>query len=1026
MRTSSASLHLGRLRLRSWWLGCCLLIIFILPAGGATAVTTFLNDEYLVENWRTEDGLPQNSITSIVQTPDGYIWLSTFNGIVRFDGVKFRVFDAVNTPELRSSRVIGLRLDKQGTIWTISMEGYVTMIRQGRFTQVSTNMGLPDGPLGLLGADPDGEIWVREMKGETNYRTHNGRFIPAPPTQFFSEEQLKDMRPAANNVLWFRQGTNWIHGDDQSLLRVNGCEPGPNRRLGVAIQSKANGMWIMTPCETRFYSEGKWGKVLGYPFDPQGTVSHVEDRDGNLWICTWAEGLLLFMADGRSRQFDLAGGVEREAVRAVLEDNEGNIWVGMDGSGLYRLRKRVVHTYGVNEGLRGHVVRSVVEDIVGKIWVFDQRSVDWLRPGTYPLIEPSPLDVGTPWCGLPGRDGEMWIGSLGGGVYSYRGEELKSWPVRGESERPNCTVLFRDSTETLWLGADVGLWQFAGDGFDQVNPLPAMPPLDVRAMAETRTGEIFIGLNGGGLLRREHGRWERLTAKDGLVNERVWSLYADPRGALWIGTYGSGLLRYQAGKFFHYPLDKVWLPRLVGSIKEDDLGHLWMGSDQGIFRVSRQELEEYASGQRTTVSTVQFGRNDGMESSECMVGSQSVTWKARDGRLWFSTVRGVSVVDPQALRLNTRPPGVAIEEVVADETVYSDYPGRGESASARAESLPNPLVISAGTHRLEFHFAVLSFVAPNKTRFRYQLEGVDPDWVDGTGPRVATYTQLRPGQYSFRVKASNNDGVWNNVGTSLSVVILPHYWQTGWFIGGMLVAFACLLMWAYDRRVRRLKRAQALQESFARKLIDSQEQERKRIAGELHDSLGQNLLVIKNRAAFALAGVKGSPPPDEVLAEISQVASETLEEVRTISHNLRPYQLDRLNLTKALQALGRNFSKLLPEPVLMEIDPIDNLFPPEQQISLYRIVQEAMNNIVKHSGAQSARISIRRSERRVVLCIEDDGKGFDAAAFTDEARGFGLTSMAERVRFLGGHLSFDSATGQGTRLNIELPIPHPR
>ncbi|MGH9823845.1 MAG: ATP-binding protein, partial [Blastocatellia bacterium] len=432
-------------------------------------------------------------------------------------------------------------------------------------------------------------------------------------------------------------------------------------------------------------------------------------------------------------------------------------------------------------------------------------------------------------------------------------------------------------------------------------------------------------------------------------------------------------------------------------------------SNHGILHVSRQELNDVADGRATSLTCAAYGVADGMKSAEGNGGSQPAGWRAPDGKLWFATIKGLVAIDP--VQSQAMLPPVVIESVVLDR-----------------EALPSsPVVrIPPGRESLEIHYTGLSFSRPDQLRFKYRMIGLDKDWIDAGTRRAAYYSHLPPGSYTFSVMAASSDGVWNPSAAKMSVVVVPPFWRTWWFLCLVIASAAGMLAAVYWRRVEHLKKARTAQEAFSKKLLESQEKERQRIAAELHDGLGQSLLIIKNRAWLAstsLGGAAGSKETKEQLDEITDSASRAIEEVREIAFNLRPYQLHRFGLTRTLQAIFTRFSEPGATIFSAQIDPIDGLFTKEDEISIYRIVQEGINNIVKHSRATQAALTVKRAGREVEFVIRDNGQGFNSAvaASSDSLRpGFGLTGMAERVRMLGGSHAIQSAPGQGTVITIKL------
>jgi signal transduction histidine kinase len=391
-----------------------------------------------------------------------------------------------------------------------------------------------------------------------------------------------------------------------------------------------------------------------------------------------------------------------------------------------------------------------------------------------------------------------------------------------------------------------------------------------------------------------------------------------------------------------------------------------------------------------------------MKSVECSSKGQPNGIKAKDGKLWFPTTDGLAVLDPHAPEVNPHPPPVAIEDALADGRRIA-----GEDA-----------ILRPGQLSLDIQYTALSFIRSGQIRFRYKMEGLDPEWVEAGARRTAYYTRIPPGDYTFRVIAANSDGVWNTEGARLAVSVLPPFYQTWWFeaLVSLAVGMTIAAVWRY--RVSQYERAHAIQQAFSRQLIASHEEERKRIAAELHDSLGQSLLIIKNHATLGLMTAEDSLAARDQIAES---ASESIEEVRQIARNLRPHHLDRLGLTQAIEAMIESVAASTTIHLTSELVPIDGVFPKDAEITVFRIIQESLNNIIKHSQATDAKIAIDRDSRAVTITIEDNGRGFAALnSHSSQPGGFGLTGIAERVKILGGEHAIESSPGRGARIIVKL------
>jgi signal transduction histidine kinase len=530
----------------------------------------------------------------------------------------------------------------------------------------------------------------------------------------------------------------------------------------------------------------------------------------------------------------------------------------------------------------------------------------------------------------------------------------------------------------------------------------------IKSLFEDKAGNIWIATLGG-VSRFSNGQFATWTTKDGLASNLALGFFEDPQGGMWIATQGGGLCRFKNGNFATVTTRNGLYDNLAFYMLADHLGNLWMGSNRGIYRVSLKELDDCADGRTNWVTSISYGVADGMLSRECSGGRACRT---RDGKLWFPTAKGVVAVNPE-IGSGERPQ-VIIEKAIID---------------GQALPISSPIRVEPGQVNLDFEYTGISWGRPQEVGFKFQLAGLDRDWVDAGTSRAAHYSRLPPGRYSFHVIAQNGEGIWNTEGQSIRVIVLAPFYRTPWFQALTAALLASLLWVAWRWRVSQFERSRAVQQAFSRQLIASQESERKRIAAELHDSLGQRLVLIKNLALIFLKSVSSKGTPTNEVEEISSEASLALGEIREISYNLRPYQLDRIGLTKAVQALIRKASAAANIEFTAEIAEIDNLLPKDQEINFYRILQESINNVGRHSQATQVHIVIGHKAERVLLTIRDNGKGFAPEAVRPAAGsgGFGLVGISERAQLIGGTSRIESTPGHGTTVSIEVDlkkVPH--
>lgn len=1003
---------------------------------GGELVTHF--GDYSIQNWQLEQGLPQISVTSIAQTPDGYLWVGTFNGLARFDGVRFTIFHEGNTPALGNSGIVHLQVDEQGALWIVTLTGGLVRLTAGQFTVMQGE----EADL-LLGAgefsnDPSRRLLLRDRKGGWHL-IEEGQLVPPDSSERSRTRDGPRCFFENSGGTWVLQHTNVVRVSETSIALL-AAEANNTNRIdptdSSAAASQSGGYWLAT--KTGVYRLRQAEPPTRLASLPPGVILPMalkEDGQGNLWAGKWGRGVYRLDPNGSWRKFDAGTGLADNHVNCLFRDREGGLWVGTFQGGLHRFGPRVFQMYSTESG--PNVVMSVTEDRQGRLWfgVNGGGLHTWadgrLRAVTAPaLLGSYPLAYSV----LADREDALWVGLYGLKALRWHSDTVTPYELDDGSGRPMTPrALFEDRAGALWLGCTHGLLRHEDGRFARYTTREGLSCDTVVALAEDRSGTLYIGTDGGGLNCLRQGRFTHFTDRDGLPDNHVTALHVDREDTLWIGTVHGGLSRFKDGRFAGARVKDGLPTDTIGQMLEDDAGFLWIGSNRGLIRVSRPALNEYLDGKRGSVAWHVFGLSDGLSTLGCAGGSQPAVCRAMDGRLWFSTIKGAAVVDPTRLPFNPLPPPVVIEEVVMDDQTHglrSSEPmvqsstSAGPPAASTAAASPI-LVVPPRTHRVEFRFAGLSLVASEKVQFRYRLDPFDNDWAQAGTHRVAHYTGIPPGRYQFRVTACNNDGIWNEAGAALGVVVLPPWWMTWWFRTLAVISVAGLVFGWYEQRLHRLRRERQAQEGFSRRLITLQENERRRLAGELHDGLGQDLLVIASQAQFCLGRQENPPATAKRLKDIAETARQAIQHARRMAHNLRPGLLEELGFTKAVRANAEKAAHAGGISVSLALDAVDGLLPPEFEVSLFRIIQESVNNILKHARASEARITLTKQPAGLRLVVEDNGPGFAPdrlEATPPEQRGFGLRQIAERARMMGARMDLQSQPGQGTRLIVEIPL----
>ena len=1020
----------------------------LMPGVAAQVFGAEVARQYLTDVWTADNGLPSSSVTAVAQTPDGYLWIGTFNGLTRFDGVRFVTFDPANTPALAHARVRKLAVDSGGTLWINTYDGSMTSLRNGGFTR-EWNGGDE--------IDPDVAL-VSSVSNQVTFLLHRG-YLRHKSQSAAVGTAWEDLAPTNRVVgalcLADGEGTIWYRGSDKHLLRLAGgrFEPLPNQsglvdqRINCGATDALGRLWVGTSrdiavwngkqfqaatptnsephldvtflCVTK--SNQVWAVSNGRVLAGQdrrwlleveslrnvftGNLSRMgaqEDHHGGMWFYDYERGLFHVGANGESRHFGVEENFPGDRINCFFEDREGNWWAGLDAGGLVRIRERRFQAVVSDKETSTKPAKTVCEEKDGTIWIgtLGDGLQCWPTGATATnIISPGGTGRGFTFCVYPGAAGRLWASAGAEDLFIRDQEGFKrvSPGVHGVK------ALLVDHAERLWVGAKSGLYFAGGGGSNNFKLYEAIGRSDVRALAEDRRGNLWVGVEDGTLFRITDDAATAFHSTDGKDSPAIWSLLAEDDGTVWAGTFRGGLLRFRDGRFTHYGKKDGLPDDVICQILEDGRGNLWLGSYQGITSISKAVLENFASGKIKSLTCTTYGRADGLPSLECSGGYQPASWRGRDGRLWFTTLKGAVSVQPKEIQLNLLPPSVVIEEVLID--------GKSPGVIHEAQLLEVP----PGKHQFEFHYTGNSLIASDRVQFRYQLEGADPDWIEvGTRRSSGQYNYLPPGDYRFHVAAANSDGTWNETGASLKLKILPHFYETLWF--QLLAGVATLGILAFAIRhitLRRLRwRMQQLERQHA------VERERTRIARDIHDDLGASLNLIA-----VLGDLAKKEKTDERIEKMSVTARQAVKSLDEIVWAVNPRNDTLAHLvdysgqfaTGYLRAVG--IRCLLDVPEQMPACEV----PTDVRHNLFLVIKETLQNIVKHSRATEVWLRVNTTAKQLRIVIEDNGCGFEQAS--EDPWADGLRNMRERLVEIGGECRIESRVGAGTTIIIGLPWP---
>lgn len=751
--------------------------------------------QYRFVSFTTENGLPNNWIQAIHQTRDGYIWLTTRDGAARFDGVHFRVFNKVNTPGLTTNHFAYRALweDEQGNLWMGTENGGAVRYHDGRSTSLTTKDGLPSDEVIRIDGDSAGTIWITTSAGVVRWR--NGHLV-LPRSKF--DRSLDAWLTHPKNFtfdaeffgLWRFTAGEWqrfAYGHWSRVPLPPGIHKPANIHVAAITEDTDRRLWYSLYERPHMYyclSRGHLKVIRGVPAVASTQIT-TQDREGRIWMGNHYGAVGLWQ-DGH---FQRLPGISTPNIFQVMEDREEDLWIATLDRGLYRLEDQVITAYRSPGGVQqANQIGPMLQDRSGAVWLGSGGLTRFEEGRFKTFYLPSQSHYPWSWANWVGAlyqdtDGSLWAAMWDGSILQFKDGRLHKLESLSSRIGGRVFAIRRDQAGDMWFGGEHGLYRLHKGILTHFTVRDGLPGNVVNVIEEGRDGELVIGTNGG--LVRYMG--SHLVPVEALSGNAIEALYQDEAGVWWIGTMGDGLFRLAGGpkglKVTRYTTAIGLYSNRAYSILEDRFGYLWMSSDLGLSRIRKQQLNELAAGRTTQVISTHFGASDGMPG-ECSSQGQDMTIKARDGRLWFATEDGVAVVDPGAIRVSRTPPPVRIEDCLVD--LHPVACGQG-------------LRLKPGHTNLEIDYTALSFMKPEQIHFDYKLQGLDRQWVKAGTRRTAYYPHLPAGQYVFRIIAANSDGVWNNKGASLAVIVLPPYYRTWWFLtlASLIAAAAVVLAWQY-------------------------------------------------------------------------------------------------------------------------------------------------------------------------------------------------------------------------------------
>ncbi|MCX6878665.1 MAG: triple tyrosine motif-containing protein [Verrucomicrobia bacterium] len=961
---------------------------------------------YLNRFWQTSEGMPSNAVSDVAKDRDGFLWIATGAGVARFDGLRFDVFYAKDG--LPDTRIFCLYVDRKNRVWVGTRRGVA--YRENGVWIVPP--GFSNEAVYALGEGDDGSIWIGSYQGCWRWTADRSERIELGGTI----ADVRSFLSAGPAGMWVLTSSRLLVWKADHPHAVEEC-PGP--WIGKDLHDLArdhDGRMIL--CGTGILlrqRENGWEdldqSISGG--DRDANLACAVAPDDTLWVATRNRGLV-FIRGEETGIIDATKNLSLNDVRSVMIDDDGMIMAGTNGGGINILRRRFFDTYSTDEGLGSTITSALVINRDGALLAgTDGSGIFIKRDGRFmPHFRNTGLPAnGLIWSLCARSDNSVWIGTYGDGMFRVHNNLAERIVLPANISNHSISALNETRDGGILIGthsAGVRKWK---DG--QVDPsfVPLTPgdQCVVYDMLEDRQDRIWIATGNSGLWMLENGVWQEMTRTLGMPGLLATVLHESPNGDLWIGSLGQGLARCRDNHLATWSLRDGIVSDTICQILEDDTGHLWLGSDRGLQRVSAATLEAYhPGGNRLPVESMRFSREDGLPTPQFSAEHGNLAVRAKDGSLWFSLASGVIRVDPRRFSKSTALPFTRIESAVADQGQIWTFDG----PQAR-----DPIVLHPGAGTLQIRFTSPNFIAPERGRFQYRMTGVENEWQEVAGARVASYASLPPGTYQFEVMGATVDGTWNPQPTRVNVVVEPYLWQTRGF--RVLLSLAALttvglLIWTWSLRRIRRRMTLIMQEHRI-------EKERTRIARDLHDDLGASLTEINFLGTLTANAVTDRAVRSRIegMVERAQRMTKSLDE---IVWTVNPAN-DTLSST-ANYLCSRAQESLVTAGIRCRLEVADDLpltpLDSELRHHLLMAVNEAVHNVLKHSGATVCTMTIRIERGGLFLSIADDGTGFVPVSKPDTRNG--LLNLQRRMEASGGSVDIAS-TPQGTTVTLRIPLP---
>jgi signal transduction histidine kinase/ligand-binding sensor domain-containing protein len=969
--------------------------------------------------WRLQEGSPAKTITAVIQSEEGYLWMGTYDGLVRYDGVAYTLINTPNLAPWHDDGVTSLYEAPDDTLWIGHARGGVSAMRNGAFDYHPPPSAGRFEKIQSVAADERGEVWALDSSGRLR-RVRDGFEIILPGPR---AGDLLGMTRLPGGQIWLTSGSRLYALENAALrLELNAGATEPLRAVQTAAVSRDGGLWIVDNGVLWKWKPGSPREEVARLALPFTAISAIlEAQDGRVFISTAETGMEILTPGPSPQQsvFSRSTHWVTDSVLSLGEDREGGIWLGTGGAGLFKLHESRVRSLAPPDAWEGRAVLTTCPAGDGGFWVGTEGaglyrlSPDgaWKKPSMEGSLQNPYI-----WSLYQEPGGPLWIGSWAGLDVLQDG---RISPAPGTADLPSPVFAIAPARDGgLWIGGRNGVAHYHRGEVRWLEPKGERTLIQVHAIVEQPDGVLWLSSDGAGLARVKDGHIKRFLRQDGLSTDYLRGLMLDDDGTVWVGSRNGGLMRVKHDRIAVIGTANGLTNATISHIMDDGLGFLWMSTHAGILRVSKRELNDCADGGIQEVHCLNYRRADDLKGLICSSSQQAQGCVTADGSLVFCTDQDLQVVDPKKVRLNTQVPPVVIEEVrVGGMKVTGSGP------------LAPPVRVGPGAGRIEIAYTGLSFAEPQLVRFKYRLEGLDTEWVQAGTERRAVYNAVPPGSYVFRVAAANNDNVWNLAGNNLGLVVLPYFWQTLWFrLSALLLLLLATgaIVWLQTRaRMQRKLERMEMQHAI--------ENERARIANDMHDDLGANLTHIAMLSDSARSNLDDREKAREGLTHIYELVRSITRATDEIVWAINPKHDTLESLINYCEKFAQDL--LAASGMRCEFDfpaEIPEIFPrSELRHNVFLAYKEALNNAVRHSGASVLFISLAIDDRGGRLTVADNGRGMTEAgrdsASSDGriATGNGLGSMGRRMTLIGGTCEITSPLGQGCTVVLNFPWSRP-